>query len=119
MTDSLFLRLGSEEGIIKISNDIVDYHLINPIIKTRFSASNPQKLKKTVADFFISGSGGPQVYEGNDMRTVHQHMNISDNEYMAAVDDVMKALGNNNIGDTEKSEVLYIFYSLRPDVVGL
>ena len=62
-----------------------------------------------VTEFFISGSGGPDVYKGKDMRTAHQNMNISDNEYMAAVDDVMAALDKNGIGQREKEEVLFIF----------
>ena len=38
-------------------------------------------------------------------------------EYMAAVDDLMTALDKNGIQQRAKEEVLYIFYSLRPDVV--
>jgi hemoglobin len=117
--ESLFTRLGGEDVITKISNDVVDYHMNNPVIKARFAGSDLMSLKSTVAQFFISGSGGPQVYEGKDMRAAHKHMNINDNEYMAAVDDVIKALDNHGIGDREKGEILYIFYSLRPDVVGV
>ncbi len=53
------------------------------------------------------------------MLSTHKNMNISDNEYMAAVDDVMTALESNSIGQREKEEVLFIFYSLRPEVVGV
>ncbi len=119
MENTLFERLGGEEGIHKISSDVVDLHTKNESISARFASSDLIQLKETVAKFFISGSGGPQVYEGKDMRTAHQHMNISDHEYMAAVDDVMTALTMNNIGDKEKGEVLFIFYSLRPEVVGV
>lgn len=60
-------------------------------------------------EWLRSCSGGPDVYKGKDMRTAHQNMNISDNEYMAAVDDVMAALDKNGIGQREKEEVLFIF----------
>lgn len=119
MTTSLFDRLGGEENIKKISNDLVELHMANPILKARFVDSDPSSLKKTITDFFIMGSGGPNNYEGKDMLTAHKGMNISDNEYMTTVDDVMKALDQNGIGDTEKAEVQYIFYNLRPDVVGV
>ncbi|GLP95503.1 group I truncated hemoglobin [Paraferrimonas sedimenticola] len=119
MSASLFERLGGEEGIRKISNDVVDLHLDNASIAARFAGSNLERLKANVAAFFISGSGGPQIYEGKDMLAAHKHMNISDQEYMAAVDDVMTALERNGIGATEKGEILYIFYSLRPQVVGV
>lgn len=119
MTTSLFDRLGGEANIKKISNDLVELHLINPLFRSRFAESDASALKKAVADFFIMGSGGPNNYEGKDMLNAHKGMNISDNEYMAAVDDVMNALSQNGIGDAEKAEVLYIFYSLRPEVVGV
>jgi len=117
MDMTLFERLGGEKGIRKISNDIVDLHTKNEVISARFASSDLTKLKDTVTKFFISGSGGPQIYEGKDMRTAHQHMNISDNEYMAAVDDVMVALTMSEVGEREKGEILYIFYTLRPEVV--
>ncbi|MEO2279235.1 group I truncated hemoglobin [Pseudoalteromonas pernae] len=119
MDTSLFERLGGEQGIRNIANDVVDLHRVNPVISARFAQSDVSALKESVATFFIAGSGGPQVYTGPNMRSAHQSMNIADNEYMAAVDDVMQALSNNGIGDAEKAEVLYIFYNLRPDVVGV
>lgn len=117
MPDTLFARLGGADAISLIASDLVDNHLANPLIAARFAGSDVPKLKKTAADFFITGSGGPQVYAGKDMRSVHRHMNISDIEFMATVDDLMLALAG--VGDREKAEVLYIFYSLRPDVVGV
>ena len=38
MTQSLFERLGGIEGIKQIANDLVDIHLQNPKIATRFAA---------------------------------------------------------------------------------
>jgi hemoglobin len=120
MSESLYHRLGGSEGIQRIASDLVDNHLTNPLIKTRFSGSNVPNLKKVAAEFFIAGSGGPpDAYTGKDMVSAHRHMNISDNEFMAAVDDLMKAMSSNGIGDAEKSEALFIFYTLRPMVVGV
>src|SRR5262245_10636397 len=117
MSGSLYERLGGAEGIFRIASDTVDLHLKNPLIGPRFQHIDPKATKQTVADFFITGSGGPQVYKGRDMVATHKGMNISDNEFMAAVDDVMAALNASKVGDREKAEVLYIFYSLRPQVV--
>jgi hemoglobin len=119
MTDTLFSRLGGTEGVTRIASNLVDNHLANPLIAARFAGSDVARLKQMAADFFSLGSGGPQVYTGRDMLSVHKHMNISDNEYMASIDDLMKALTDSGVGDREKSDVLYIFYQLRPDVVGV
>ena len=119
MSDTLCDRLGGAEGLARIASDLVDNHLANPLIAARFSGVDVESFKRTAADFFSHGSGGPKVYKGKDMLSAHKHMNISDTEFMAAVDDLMKALSNSGVGDREKSEVLYLFYTLRPDVVGV
>ena len=117
MAQTLFDRLGGAEGIARIVSDTIDNHLKNPLVANRFSGGDIATLKKTATDFFITGSGGPNVYKGKEMLAAHRHMNISDNEFMAVVDDVMAALSGAGLDDGVKSEVLYIFYSLRPQVV--
>ena len=117
MTDSLYLRLGGTEGITRIANDLVDIHMANPAIAPRYSKSDPDKVKHGTATFFISGTGGPDVYEGEDMLATHKGMNISAVEFMAVLDDALEALDRNNIGQREQEEVLFILYSMRSDVV--
>jgi hemoglobin len=117
MSDTLYTRLGEHAGIEKIVNDMVDIHLANPTIAARFAASDVAELKRKATDFVVTGTGGPQIYQGKDMRAAHANMNISDAEFMAVADDAMNALDKNGVGQREKEEVLFILYSLRPDVV--
>jgi hemoglobin len=119
MTETLYMRLGGADGITRIAGDLVDNHIANPLIGKRFAGSDAVAMKKKAAAFFSMGSGGPNTYDGLDMLSAHKHMNISDIEYMAAVDDLMLALSNADLGDREKAEVLYIFHTLRPNVVGV
>lgn len=117
MAQSLYERLGGGEGITRIASALVDNHMKNPLVAPRFANSDLAKVKKLAAEFFITGSGGPAIYSGKDLAEAHRGMNISDNEFMAVIDDVMAALTSSGIGDPEKAEVLFIFYSLRPNVV--
>ena len=119
MTQSLFERLGGEQGIRSIANDIVDLHFANPDISARFSAFDKDKLKNGAATFFISGTGGPSVYQGRDMLATHKNMNISHREFMAVCDDALAALSKNNIGQREQEEVLFVFYSMKDEIVGV
>ena len=119
MTESLYERLGGTEGITQIANDVVDLHLKNPAISPRFAAADPDKLKNGAATFFITGTGGPAVYEGQDMLATHKHMNISHEEFMAVCDDALEALAMNGIGQREQEEVLFVFYSMRNEIVGV
>ena len=119
MTQSLFERLGGIDGIKQIANDLVDIHLQNPIVSPRFSAFDTDKLKHGAATFFTAGTGGPNIYEGKDMLATHKNMNISHEEFMAVCDDALEALQKNDIGQREQEEVLFIFYSMRNEIVGV
>ena len=114
---TLYERLGGTEGITMIVNDLVDLHIANPRIATRFAASDAAKLKHGAATFFIAGSGGPNAYEGKDMVSTHNGMNIDDEEFNAVLDDALEALTKHNVGQREKEEVLYILYSMKKEVV--
>ena len=67
--------------------------------------------------FFITGTGGPNVYRGKDMLAAHKGMNIDEAEFLAVLDDAMAALEKNHIGQREKEEVLFVLYSMKPDIV--
>lgn len=121
MEGSLYERLGGTEGITKIANDVVDLHLINPAIATRFENAKMDMptLKNGAANFFIAGTGGPSVYKGMDMLATHKGLNISDTEFLAVISDMMKALDMNHIDQREKEEVLFVLYSMREDIVAV
>jgi hemoglobin len=117
MSASLYERLGEIQGITKIASDLVDLHMANSSISTRFANSDLTKLKNHAATFFIAGTGGPNNYQGKDMLTTHKGMNIAASEFMAVLDDALSALQKNNVGQREQEEVLYIFYGMRSQIV--
>ena len=117
MGKSLFERLGGTEGITNIANDVVENHLVNKTVATRFAKSDIPKLKNAAATFFISGTGGPNVYQGKDMLASHRGMNISAVEFMSVLDDALAALKKNNIAHREQEEVLFVLYSMRSQIV--
>lgn len=117
MTQSLYERLGGSEGITRIANDVVDKHMVNKTIAPRFANSDADKLKHAAATFFITGTGGPELYKGKDMISAHKGMNISPAEFMAVLDDALDALTKNGIEQREQEEVLYVLYSMRSHIV--
>ena len=117
MSKSLFERLGGTAGITNIANDVIDNHLANKSIATRFAKSDVSKLKNAAATFFIAGTGGPDVYKGKDLLAAHQGMNISAIEFMSVLDDALAALKKNNVDQREQEEVLFVLYSMRSQIV--
>ena len=49
-------------------------------------------LKNAAATFFISGTGGLDVYKEKDLLAAHKGMNISGTEFMAVLDDALNAM---------------------------
>ena len=118
MTDTtLYERLGGLDGITAIAKDIVARHIANPIIGKRFLDTDPAELTQHVIGFFSSGTGGPDIYEGRDMKSAHRGMNLTERELCAAIDDLLAALDGQGIEVATKNEVLGIFYSFKPEVL--
>ncbi len=116
-TKTLYERLGGEAGLRAIANNVIDAHLANPHIGTRFRHGDPAHAKQMAFEFFASGSGGPQAYTGQDLPTAHAGMNIGEGEFVFAVDDVLAVLQQLGIGASEQGDVLNIFFALKDQVL--
>ncbi|HSI55133.1 MAG: group 1 truncated hemoglobin [Ramlibacter sp.] len=117
-TKSLYDRLGRFDGITRIVHDVMDAHLSNPVIAPRFEAAKDlDHAKRMAVEFFCAGCGGPEAYTGRDLLVAHKGMNISEQEYMAAMDDILRALEKNDIDPGTRGEVTNVLYSLKGQVI--
>lgn len=121
-SQSLYERLGGSEGIRRIVEDIGEAHLANPAIQARYRtiARDPERweaIKQSLCDFVAAGTGGPETYDGPDMLEVHRGMNVSEREYLAAIDDIMAALEKNGVDEASKKDMLAIAYSLKGEII--
>lgn len=114
---SLYERLGGEEKIRTIATSIFDNHVNNDAVKARYADSDRDEVIRLVTEFVCAGTGGPQSYTGKDMLEAHRGMNISEQEYMAVLDDILAALEANGVGQREQEELLMIAYSLRGEIL--
>jgi hemoglobin len=119
---TLFERLGAADGIRAIVDDIVVAHMENPVIRARFRPilETPDRLaviKKHTCAFLEAGSGGAQNYTGRSMADAHRGMNVSEAEYMAAIDDILGVLRKRSIDDETQKDVLAIAYSLKESIL--
>lgn len=115
---SLYERLGRREGIERITRSILRNHLANPLIKTRFENSKDlARIERRAVEFFCAGAGGPETYTGSDMRATHRGMNVSEQEFVTVIDDVLAGLEENGIDPSTRNEVLAILWSLKNEVI--
>ena len=116
-TATLYDRLGQHKGITNITRTMIDSHMANPLVSIRYAGSDMKKVEQRVIEFFCAGAGGPESYTGKDMVATHKGMNISEQEFVAVVDDAMAALATNGIDAATRSDVLAILWSLKGEVV--
>lgn len=116
-TSSLYERLGKNAGIARLVEAILDRHIANPRVKNRFASHDPAEMKRKATEFMCAGMGGPEKYTGKGVLEVHRHMNINGDEFMAVMDDVMKALADLKIGEREQQEVIAAFMSMRDEIL--
>jgi hemoglobin len=96
MPATLYERLGGEERIKPLVVDVIDNHYRNPLIRSRFEKiSDRAAFERHVVEF------------------------VSEQELIAAIDDILAAMTKNGYDQAEKNDVVAILYSLKGDVVRL
>lgn len=118
-TKTLYERIGGGEKLRAMISQAVDAHLANPAIGTRFEPFDKQTMIGGAFQFFAQAMGGPEVYTGRGLVTTHRSMNISEAEFVAAVDDILAVLRQNGVGQQEQLEVLGALYAWKDEVVHL
>ncbi len=120
---SLFSRLGGRRGITAVVDDLVanvgaDNRINHFFADTVKDQARLDKFKANLAAQICSASGGPCKYSGKDMKTAHKGMGISDADFNALVEDLVKALDKNKVEESAKKELLEKLGSMRGDIVG-
>jgi hemoglobin len=70
-----------------------------------------------LADQICMATGGPCKYSGRDMKTTHAGMKISNADFGALVEDLVKALDTFKVPAQEKSELLGLLGPMKKDIV--
>jgi hemoglobin len=115
---SLYDRLGGQPAITAVVDDFVGNVAGDTRINGFFGRTDIPRLKRLLVEQICQASGGPCTYTGRDMRTTHKGMAITDAQFNALVEDLVKSLDKFKVPDKEKGELLSTLGSLKPQIVG-
>lgn len=115
---SLYDRLGGKPAITAVVDDFIGNVAADTRINQRFAGANIPRLKGRLVDQICEASGGPCKYTGQTMRDAHTGMKITDAEFTALVEDLVKSLDTFKVPAKEKGELLGALGSMKPDIVG-
>ncbi len=73
--------------------------------------------QQLLVDFLCASSGGPMVYTGRDMKTVHVGMRIDEEDWKRAVVHLTATLGAFEVPEPEKGEVMSFHENLKSEIV--
>jgi hemoglobin len=100
---NLWDALGGEKVLTKVVDRFVDLATADPKVNYtrdgRFPINNEtlKFSKRAALDFISASTGGPHSYSGRSIREIHQGMQISNEEFNAAMADFQQALEENGV----------------------
>jgi hemoglobin len=95
--DSLYQGLGAKPGIKKIVDTLVPIVLADPRIKDSFQDVDMKNVAMRLEEQFCALAGGPCVYKGKDMVTIHDGLNITNAQFNALAEDLQIAMERNTV----------------------
>lgn len=115
---SLYDRLGQKPAITAVVDDFVGNVAADTRINSFFAKTDLPHLKQMLVEQICQATGGPCTYTGKDMRTAHEGMNITDDQFNALVEDLVKSLDKFKVGKREKDELIGALAPMKGDIVG-
>jgi hemoglobin len=118
---SLYKRLGGYDALAAVTDDFVGRLATDPKLARFFAGHNEAGLKRIrqhVVDFLCVATGGPCVYTGQDMKTAHTGLHITEDDWNASVKHLVETLDKFKVPEKEKGEVLGAISGLKGDIVG-
>lgn len=118
--DSLYKRLGGYDAIAAVTDDMLGRLIADPQLSRFFVGLNDvskTRIRQHFVDFLCKATGGPCAYTGQDMKTAHAGLNITEQDWTAAVKDLQATLDKFKVPDHERGEVLTMVSGLKGDIV--
>lgn len=114
---SLYDRLGGNAAISAVVDQFAANVVADTRINGRFATTDIPRLRGHLFDQVCRTTGGPCKYTGRDMKTTHAGMKISNADFGALVEDLVKALDTFKVPAQEKGELLRLLGGMKKDIV--
>jgi len=113
----LYDDLGGHDGLQKIIEISVANYLSDDRIKDKFEDENIDRLKGQLFIQFCQLAGGPCVYKGHDMHTVHKGLHLTVADFNALVEDLQRAMDSCDVPFRTQNRLLALLAPMESQVV--
>ena len=117
---SLYERLGGYDAIAAVVDALMvrikDDDKLRRFYDHR-GADGIAREEQLLVDFLCASTGGPMVYTGRDMKTLHFGMRLDEEDWKRAVGHLTATLEAFEVPEQEKVEMLGFTEGLKPEIV--
>jgi hemoglobin len=89
----------------------------NPRVNEAHHRVSPPGFKFLLTEMVCEAAGGPQTYSGRTMGDSHRHLMITDEEWLAFLDDLQTTLDRFEVPQPEQDELKAIVESTKEAIV--
>ena len=117
---SLYKRLGGYDALAAVTDDFVGRLVADKQLARFFggvSRDSQKRIRQLVLDQLCAATGGPCIYIGRSMRTVHEGLGITEDDWNVAVKHLGETLEKFKVGKAEQDDLLKILGPLKADIV--
>ncbi|MCI1692543.1 group I truncated hemoglobin [Aneurinibacillus aneurinilyticus] len=114
---SLYERLGEQEGIAKVVDVFYDRILADDTVNHFFKNTDMEKQRRHQTMFISFAVGGPHKYTGKAMTKAHEGMNIKHEDFMAIVNHLVAALKEFNVTDEDIQAIAEKLLPMEKDII--
>lgn len=113
----LFDQLGGKPGIERIVNRFVRELVSDPAISDHFEGVDLKLFRDRLVEQFCELGEGPCTYSGDLMVEVHRNMEISQGDFNALVEDLIRAMEAERVPTPVQNRLLVLLAPMRGDVI--
>lgn len=116
-TGSLHERIGGQVTVVRIVDELIETYRDDPRSAHLFGKVNFKRLKQKISEQICALAGGPCVFDGDDMKTTHAGLPITEADFYGLVERLVAILDRHGVGAREKNELLALLAPMKRDVV--
>ena len=111
-------RLGGTPAVSAVVDSFAGRVLKDDRVNKKFAKSDANRLVTNLKGFVGQAAHCPGVkYKGKNMKNAHKNMGVTEGEFNALVDDLVKTLNEFNVPEKEKNELLAAIGPTKSDIV--
>lgn len=114
---SIYDSLGGGPKVAEAVEKFYERLRADPVISTFFERADMAGLETHQRMFLTAALGGPDAYEGRDMRAAHAHLEITDVDFDLFLEHLSETLVQVGATPDRVAELLETLSPLRPEIV--